>query len=64
MCPGTRGRSDNVNLEHRCIGSTADNADVRYCGDFSAFAWDQYGTGQGYNTDLELLTTTFMIFYR
>ena len=64
LCPGTRGRYYYGDVEHSCIGSTADNLEVRYCGDLSAFAFDQYGTGQEWNTDLKLLKTTFMIFYR
>ena len=64
LCPGLKAKPYDTNLEHHCIGSTADNADVSYCGDFAGLSWDEYGTGQGRNSDLTLLQTTFMIFYR
>ena len=57
------------NVEHHCLGSTADNIDVDYCGDFAAFSFDQDGgpyNGRyvGWNADPTLIQTTFMIFYR
>jgi len=64
ICPGLRARSSENNVEHHCIGSTANNVDNRYCGDLASFSYNQYGTGLGWNTDLTLLKTTFMIFYR
>jgi len=53
-------------------GSTADNYQPDllsppdyHCGDFAGFVIDEYaGTGLGWNADLTLLQTTFMIFYR
>ncbi|CAK8694746.1 unnamed protein product [Clavelina lepadiformis] len=63
LCPGTRTVSQGNN-EHHCIGSTADNVDVRYCGDFAGFSYDQYGTGNTWNSDMTLLKSTFFLFYR
>ena len=64
LCPGLKGRPSSGEAEHHCIGSTADNPGASHCGDFASFNYDQYGTGKGWNADLTLLKTTFMIFYR
>ena len=62
LCPGTRGKQNQrQNLEHRCIGSTADNAEEKYCGDFAAFFTN---ANSNYIVDDVLLKSTFMIFYR
>ena len=57
------------NVEHHCLGSTADNANVNYCGDFAGFSFDQDGgpidgIAVDWNADPTLIETTFMIFYR
>ena len=64
LYPGLKGRPSFGEAEHHCIGSTGDNPSARHCGDFASFNYDQYVTGQGWNTDLILVKTTFMIFYR
>ena len=61
LCPGLKAKAGEGNVEHHCLGSTADNVDVNYCGDFASFF---YKDGRLWNTDPTLLETTFMIFYR
>ncbi|CAK8694402.1 unnamed protein product [Clavelina lepadiformis] len=64
LCPGTRTKPNRGNNEHHCIGSTADHRDVTYCGDFSSFAHQGYGTGTRWDADMVLLKTTYLVFYR
>ncbi|XP_043914963.1 intelectin-1a-like [Protopterus annectens] len=54
------------NTEHHCIGGGGffPEGNPSQCGDFTGFAWDGYGTGQGASVTKEMLESAVLIFYR
>nr|XP_025036569.1 intelectin-1a-like [Pelodiscus sinensis] len=64
LCAGVK--VTGCNTEHHCIGGGGffPEGNPVQCGDFTALAWDGYGTHRGWSTSKEMLESAVLLFYR
>uniref|UniRef100_K7FU33 Intelectin 1 n=1 Tax=Pelodiscus sinensis TaxID=13735 RepID=K7FU33_PELSI len=64
LCAGVK--VTGCNTEHHCIGGGGffPEGNPVQCGDFTALAWDGYGTHRGWSTSKEMLESAVLLLYR
>nr|XP_006115269.1 intelectin-1a-like [Pelodiscus sinensis]XP_006115270.1 intelectin-1a-like [Pelodiscus sinensis] len=64
LCSGVK--VTGCNTETYCIGGGGffPEGNPAQCGDFTAFAWDGYGTHRGWSVSKEMLESAVLLFYR